>query len=260
MLINFMQLSDAEIERYARQVVMPELGEDGQKKLLEARVLILGAGGLGAPVIAGLAGAGVGHLTILDQDIVDITNLNRQFIHKTDSLSEPKSASAAHFVQQLNPDISVQYQQIGFTEENAAMLVDAHDLVIDCTDNPETRYLANAICQRLNTPLIFGGAIRSDGQITSFVPHDPHSPCLRCIFPQTDLDYDQAPSCANSGILGSTTLVIGGLQTAEALKILGNFGTPLIGRLLLYDGLANSFTEIAISPDPDCPVCSDADK
>ena len=251
-----MRLSDAEIERYARQVVMLELGEDGQKKLLEARVLILGAGGLGAPVIAGLAGAGAGHLTILDEDIIDTTNLNRQFIHKTESLSQPKSASAAQFIQQLNPDISVQCQQVRFTEKNADALVDAHDLVIDCTDNPETRYLANATCQRLNTPLVFGGAIRTDGQVTSFVPGDPHSPCLRCIFPQTDLDYDQAPSCANSGILGSTTLVIGGLQTAEALKILAGFGTPLIGRLLLYDGLANSFTEIAVSPDPACPVCA----
>ena len=239
---------------------MPELGEDGQKKLLQARVLILGAGGLGAPVIAGLAGAGVGHLTILDEDIIDITNLNRQFIHKTDSLSQPKSDSAAQFIQHLNPDISVQSQQARFTSANANSLVDTHDLVIDCTDNPETRYLANATCQRLKTPLIFGGAIRTDGQITSMVPDDPHSPCLRCIFPQTDLDYDQAPSCANSGILGSTTLIIGGLQTAEALKILGNFGTPLIGRLLLYDGLANSFTEIAVSPDPACPVCGESEK
>lgn len=255
-----MRLSDAEIERYARQVVMPELGEAGQKKLLQARVLILGAGGLGAPVIAGLAGAGIGHLTILDEDIIDITNLNRQFIHKTKSLSHPKSDSAAQFIQQLNPEISVQGQHARFTSATADTLVDAHDLVIDCTDNPETRYLANATCQRLKTPLIFGGAIRTDGQITSMVPGDPHSPCLRCIFPQTDLDYDQAPSCANSGILGSTTLVIGGLQTAEALKILGNFGTPLIGRLLLYDGLTNGFTEIAVSPDPACPVCGKSEK
>lgn len=255
-----MRLSDTEIERYARQVVMPELGEAGQKKLLEARVLILGAGGLGAPVSAGLAGAGIGHLTILDEDIIDITNLNRQFIHKTKNLSHPKSDSAAQFIQQLNPEIAVQGQHIRFTSATAEALVDAHDLVIDCTDNPETRYLANATCQQLKTPLIFGGAIRTDGQITSFVPNNPHSPCLRCIFPQTELDYDQAPSCANSGILGSTTLVIGGLQTAEALKILGNFGTPLIGRLLLYDGLANSFTEIAVSPDPACPVCGKSEK
>ena len=250
-----MLLSDAEIERYARQLVMPELGEAGQTKLRAARVLVLGAGGLGAPVIAGLAGAGVGHLTIIDDDIVDITNLNRQFIHQTNRLTVPKTTSAHDFIRQLNPDISVTCQQVRFDVLNADSLASGHDLLIDCTDNPETRYLANAVCQQLGMPLIFGGAVRSDGQITSFVPNNPKSPCLRCIFPQTSLDYDQAPNCANAGILGSTTMVIGGLQTAEALKIIANFGTPLIGRLLLFDGLANSFTEIEVAPDTACPVC-----
>jgi len=250
-----MLLSDAEIERYARQLVMPELGEAGQTKLCAARVLVLGAGGLGAPVIAGLAGAGVGHLTIIDDDIVDITNLNRQFIHQTNRLTVPKTTSAYDFIRQLNPDISVTCQQVRFDALNADALASGHDLLIDCTDNPETRYLANAVCQQLGMPLIFGGAVRSDGQITSFVPNNPKSPCLRCIFPQTSLDYDQAPNCANAGILGSTTMIIGGLQTAEALKIIANFGTPLIGRLLLFDGLANSFTEIEVAPDPACPVC-----
>ncbi|MCH1465105.1 MAG: HesA/MoeB/ThiF family protein [Alphaproteobacteria bacterium] len=250
-----MLLSDAEIERYARQLVMPELGEAGQAKLRAARILVLGAGGLGAPVLAGLAGAGVGQLTIIDDDVVDITNLNRQFIHQTSDLSATKTKSADDFIRQLNPNISVTCQQVRFDAQNAHKLATGHDLVIDCTDNPETRYLANAVCQQLGTPLIFGGAVRSDGQITSFVPNDANSPCLRCIFPHTDLDYDQAPNCANAGILGSTTMVIGGLQTAEALKIIAGFGTPLIGRLLLYDGLANSFTEIEVAPNPACPVC-----
>jgi molybdopterin/thiamine biosynthesis adenylyltransferase len=251
-----MPLNDAEIERYARQVVMPEIGEEGQKKLLSAHVLILGAGGLGAPVIAGLAGAGIGHLTIIDDDEADITNLNRQFIHTMQRLSQPKSTSAEQFVKGLNPDIRLSCHITRFTEENAKMLIEPCDLVIDCTDNPHTRYLANQLCQQLHTPLIFGGAVRTDGQITSFIPQDPNSPCLRCIFPQTELDYDQAPSCANAGILGSTTMVIGGLQTAEAIKIIAGFGTPLVGKLLLYDGLASSFTEIEIARDPACPVCS----
>ncbi len=250
-----MLLSDAEIERYARQLVMPELGETGQAKLRAARVLVLGAGGLGAPVLVGLAGAGVGQLTIIDDDVVDITNLNRQFIHQTSGLRTSKANSAEDFIHQLNPYISVTCQQVRFDEQNAHTLTSGHDLVIDCTDNPETRYLVNTVCQKLGTPLIFGGAVRSDGQITSFVPNDPDSPCLRCIFPHTNLDYDQAPNCSNSGILGSTTIVIGGLQAAEALKIIAGFGTPLIGRLLLFDGLANHFTEIEVAPDPACPIC-----
>ena len=250
-----MLLNDAEIERYARQLVMPEIGEEGQKKLLSAHVLILGAGGLGAPVIAGLAGAGIGHLTIIDDDEADITNLNRQFVHTMQRLSQPKAESAEQFVKGLNPDIRLSCHITRFTEENAKMLIEPCDLVIDCTDNPHTRYLANQLCQQLHTPLIFGGAVRTDGQITSFIPLDPNSPCLRCIFPQTELDYDQAPSCVNAGILGSTTMVIGGLQTAEAIKIIASFGTPLVGKLLLYDGLVSSFTEIEIGRDPACPVC-----
>lgn len=255
---DFMLLSEEELERYARQVVMPELGEAGQKKLLDARVLVIGAGGLGAPVIAGLAGAGVGHLTILDDDRVDITNLNRQFIHPTDSLSEPKTASAKAFVTRLNPDISVTCLTERFEKTTAEQSLSGQDLVIDCTDNPQTRYLANALCHKLQIPLIFGGAVRTDGQITSFLPKDPACPCLRCIFPETSLDYDQAPSCANAGVLGTTTMIIGALQVSEALKIIAGFGTPLAGRLLLYDGLSNGFTEIHVEADKNCPVCSPA--
>jgi len=251
-----MQLTDAEIERYARQVVMPELGEEGKKKLLEANILILGAGGLGGPVIAGLAGAGIGHLTIIDEDVTEITNLNRQLIYSMDSLGEPKSENAAAFISRLNPEISVTCLTEKFEQNNAESLIKGQDLVIDCSDNVTSRFLVNEYCQKLHIPLIFGGAVRTDGQITTLHPSHENSPCLRCIFPHTELDYDQAPSCQTAGILGSTTMVIGALQVSEALKIIAGFGEPLIGRLLLYDGLANSFTEICVTKDPECPICS----
>lgn len=250
-----MILTDQEVVRYARQVVMPEIGEAGQKRLLNAKVLILGAGGLGAPVIAGLAGAGVGNLTVIDDDIVELTNLNRQIIHSMDRLSMNKAESAAVFSRALNPDIRVHTESERFSEKNADALVGSHDLVVDCTDNAETRYLVNRICHQYKVPLVFAGAVKTDGQITCFVPDAKQSPCLRCIFPQTELDYDQAPSCSVAGVLGSTTLIMGALQTAEAIKLLTQTGTALIGRLLLYDGLSARFTEIRIPPDPACPVC-----
>ena len=250
-----MILTDKEVERYARQVVMPEIGETGQKKLLDAKVLILGAGGLGAPVIAGLTGAGVGHLTVIDDDIVELTNLNRQIIHTVDRLAMNKAKSAALFSRLLNPDIQVHIETDRFSEENADTLVSSHDLVVDCTDNAETRYLANRICYQHKVPLVFAGAVRTDGQVTCFIPDAEESPCLRCIFPQTELDYDQAPSCSIAGVLGSTTLIMGALQTAEAIKLLTQTGTTLKGRLLLYDGLSARFTEISVPVDPACPVC-----
>ncbi len=250
-----MILTDHEVERYARQVVMPEIGEAGQKKLLRAKVLVLGAGGLGAPVIAGLAGAGIGHLTLIDDDAVELTNLNRQIIHSMDRLGQNKAESAAVFARALNPDITLRVDAERFVPQNASELVNGHDLVVDCTDNAETRYLANQVCQTSGTPLVFAGAVRTDGQITCFVPTVADSPCLRCIFPQTDLDYDQAPSCSTAGVLGPTTLVMGALQTAEVIKLLTGIGTPLIGRLLLYDGLSASLTEIEVAADKDCPVC-----
>ncbi len=251
-----MILTDAELERYARQVVMPEIGEAGQKKLLNSHVLIIGAGGLGSPVIAALAGAGIGHLTVIDDDHVDLTNLNRQTIHTMDGLNRSKARSAYDFVQKINPDIKVSFERVRFELPYAEQLIADKWLVVDCTDTPQTRYLVNDLCYRFSVPLVFGGAVRTDGQITSFIPEDQNSPCLRCVFPQTELDYDQAPSCASAGILGPITMVIGALQAQEAIKILAGFGQPLKGRLVLYDGLNSSFMEIKTAKDPDCPVCA----
>ena len=248
------KLNDHEIERYARQIVMPEIGEVGQQKLRASRVAIVGAGGLGTPVIAGLAGAGVGSLTIIDDDIVEITNLNRQLIYTMNSLSKPKAASAADFVRALNPDINIVTQNKRLTAETIALL-DGHDLVMDCSDNFETRYLINDFCHEQTIPFIFGGATRNDGQIASFLPDKTGNICLRCIFPQIDTDYDQTPNCLEAGIIGSTTMIIGSLQTAEAIKILAGFGTSLIRRLLLYDGAHIRFTEITTTAQPDCPFC-----
>ena len=263
-------LTDHEINRYARQVTMPEIGEAGQEKLLRARVAIIGAGGCGSAVIAGLAGAGVGagsgHLTLIDHDRIEISNLHRQFIHRMDKIDTPKTLSAASFIAALNPDITVHPIDNALTSQNAEHILSAHDLIMDCSDTLATRYIANDTCYHLGLPLIFGGAVRTDGQVTTLIPggmpnpiSDPTSdgtPCLRCIFPPRPPTQTLAPSCMQAGILASTTMLIGALQTAEALKYLTGIGRLLTGRLLLYDGLELSFFEMETQKSPHCSICS----
>ena len=250
-----MSLTDEELERYARQVVMPEIGEAGQKILLDAHITIIGAGGLGAPVIMALAGAGAGHLTLIDDDNVSVTDLNRQFIHTTSTIGINKTESAMIFATSLNPDIKITPVTQRLEADNAEALLARADVVIDCSDTPQTRYIINASCLALRVPLIFGGAVRTDGQVTSFLPENPQSPCLKCLFPMADVDLAQAPSCAQAGILGPTTLVIGALQAAEAIRILLGMGENLCGKLLLYDGMNASFTVFTAPRNPDCPAC-----
>ena len=250
-----MSLTDEELERYARQVVMPEIGETGQRILLNAHITIIGAGGLGTPVIMALAGAGAGHLTLIDDDNVSVTDLNRQFIHTTSTIGTTKTESATTFARSLNPDIKITSITQRLDADNAEALLARADIVIDCSDTPQTRYIINASCLALRVPLIFGGAVRTDGQVTSFLPENPKSPCLKCLFPVADVDLALAPSCAQAGILGPTTLVIGALQAAEAIRILLGMGDSLCGKLLLYDGMNASLTAITAPRNPDCPAC-----
>lgn len=250
-----MILNDDELERYARQVVMPEIGEEGQKRLCDSHVAIIGLGGLGAPVIMALAGAGIGRLSLIDDDDVSLSNLNRQFVHNTQTLGLSKIQSAAAFIHSLNPDITLHTHHQRFDAETGPTFLGDVDIVIDCSDLPATRYAVNACCIALQIPLVFGGAVRTDGQVTSFLPADEKSPCFRCLFPEADVEFAQAPSCAQAGILGTTTMVIGALQAAEAIRILIGFGESLCGTLLLYDGLNASFTPIKAQRAPDCPAC-----
>jgi molybdopterin/thiamine biosynthesis adenylyltransferase len=251
-------LKDADIERYARQLVMAEIGEEGQEKLLAARILVIGAGGLGAAVICALAGAGIGRLGLIDGDRVDNSNLNRQFIHTTDRIGQPKTLSASEFVAALNPEIDISVHDGQFDALNANQLVSGYDLVMDCTDSPSSRYLINHACLMTGKPLIFGGAVRTDGQATVILPELADCACLHCIFPRSEVDYDQAPSCAQTGILGTTTMMVGAIQAQEAIKYITGFGELLTNRLWIYDGMSSEVMLIDTRKDSDCPVCAEA--
>ena len=248
-------LSDENLERYARQVIMPEVGEDGQERLLAARVLIVGAGGLGSPVILYLAAAGVGRMTILDDEQVELTNLNRQIAHTTASIGTPKVEQAAAAARALNPAITITARRKRLDADNVETLLEQHDLVIDCSDNVETRYRLGDAAHRTARPLVFGGAVRSEGQLALFDSgRDPSSPCFRCVFPDMP-DAEQAPGCSEAGILGPVTGVIGTLQALAAVNLILGIGGTQTGRLLLFDGPGAGFMEISTQPRAGCATC-----
>ena len=248
-------LSDENLERYARQVIMPEVGEDGQERLLAARALIVGAGGLGSPVILYLAAAGIGTITILDDERVELTNLNRQIAHTTASIGMPKVEQAAAAARALNPAITITGQPERLDDDNVDRLLETHDLVIDCSDNVETRYRLGDASHRTATPLVFGGAVRSEGQLALFDSgRDPSSPCFRCVFPDMP-DAQQAPGCSEAGILGPVTGVIGTLQALTAVNLLLGTGGTQAGKLLLFDGPGAGFMEISTSRRAGCATC-----
>ena len=222
--------------RYSRHLLIPEIGEAGQMKLLESRVLLIGAGGLGSPAALYLAAAGVGKLGVIDADVVDETNLQRQIVHSTERLGEPKADSAKRTIEALNPDVTVKLYKERLTSENADRIFgDGWDVVIDGADNFPTRYLVNDAAVFHDTPLVHGSIFRFEGQATVFKPH--HGPCYRCLFPQPP-PPELAPSCAEGGVLGVLPGVIGSLQANETLKLVLGIGEPLVGRLLLFDALA----------------------
>ena len=241
--------------RYSRHLLIPEVGEEGQLKLLDSKVLLVGAGGLGSPASLYLGAAGVGRIGIVDADVVDESNLQRQIVHSTDSLGEPKVESAKRAVEALNPDVEVVAYKERLTSENIErILADGWDVIVDGADNFPTRYLVNDASVWHDIPVVHGSIYRFEGQVTVFKPHQ--GPCYRCLFP-TPPPPELAPSCAEGGVLGVLPGVIGSLQASEALKLALGIGEPLIGRLLLFDALAATFDEVKLRRDPDCPVCGE---
>jgi adenylyltransferase/sulfurtransferase len=250
-----MDLTDAQFERYARHLILDEVGEEGQARLLGARVLVVGAGGLGAPLLLYLAAAGVGTLGVIDDDVVELSNLQRQVIHTTDSVGRPKVASATEMLARINPDIRTIPHQARLTAENVAAVIADYDLVADGSDNFATRFLLNDACYLAGKTLVSAALLRFDAQLSTFKAHlgEPH-PCYRCLFP-TPPPEDLIPRCEQAGILGALAGAVGALQATEVLKELIGIGESMSGHLLIYDGLATSFRKIRIKRDPACPLC-----
>ncbi len=248
-------LDAAKRQRYSRHILIPEVGEQGQLKLLASRILLVGAGGLGSPAALYLAAAGVGKLGIVDDDRVDETNLQRQIAHSTQTLGEWKAESAKRTIEALNPDVEVIPYLERLSSENVdRILGDGWDVIVDGADNFPTRYLVNDASVWHDIPVVHGSIYRFEGQVTVFKPHQ--GPCYRCLFPQPP-PPDLAPSCAEGGVLGVLPGIIGSLQASEALKLVLGIGDSLAGRLLLFDALSTEFSEVSLRRDPDCPVCGE---
>jgi sulfur-carrier protein adenylyltransferase/sulfurtransferase len=240
--------------RYSRHTLLPEVGVEGQLKLLNAKVLLLGAGGLGAPSALYLAAAGIGTLGIVDDDVVDESNLQRQVIHNTERVGLPKTASAKATINALNPDVDVIEYRTRLDAENILDIISGYDVLVDGADNFPTRYLLNDASVRLGKPVVSASILGFEGQISTFVPHD--GPCYRCLYP-TPPPPELAPSCGAAGVLGVMAGVMGLLQANEVIKLVAGIGEPLIGRLLIYDSLGTRFTELKVRRDPDCPICGE---
>ncbi len=240
-------------ERYSRHLLIPEVGVEGQEKLLEAKVLLLGAGGLGSPTALYLAAAGVGTLGIVDDDEVDLSNLQRQVIHTTDRIGVPKVDSAEETIAAINPDVEVVKYPVRLDASNIVEIIEGYDVIVDGLDNFPTRYLLNDASVRLDIPVVSAAILGFDGQLSVFKPHD--GPCYRCLFPEPP-PAELAPSCGANGVLGVLPGTMGLLQATEVVKLVIGEGDPLIGRLLLYDALAATFTEVKVHRDPECPICS----
>ncbi len=250
-----MELSDAQFERYARHLVLDEVGDEGQQKLLAARVLMVGAGGLGSPLLLYLAAAGVGTLGIVDDDAVDLSNLQRQIVHPTENIGLPKVESARQTLHHVNPEVKVETHAARLTEANAATLIGAYDLVADGSDNFATRYLVNDTCFALRKPLVGAALSPFDGQLSTFKAYlGPPHPCYRCLF-RDPPPPDSVPRCETAGILGAIAGVMGTLQATEVLKEILGIGESLSGTLLVYDALRGAFHNIKLPRDPDCPTC-----
>jgi len=248
------RLTEEQIERYSRHILLPEVGGKGQEKLLDAKVLIVGAGGLGSPVATYLAAAGVGTLGLVDGDVVDLSNLQRQILHATPDVGRPKVDSATERIQALNPDVEVRVYPERLTSDNALEIIRDYDIVVDGTDNFPARYLLSDACVLTGRPLVHGSVFRFEGQVTVF--SHAGGPCYRCLFPEPPAP-GTIPSCAEAGILGVTPGFIGLVQATEVIKLILGVGRPLSGRLLIYDGLAMEITEVTINRDAGCPACGD---
>jgi len=241
-------------DRYSRHTLMPEVGVDGQLKMLNAKVLLLGAGGLGAPTALYLAAAGIGTIGLVDDDVVDASNLQRQVIHNTERIGTPKTESARLTIEALNPDVKVVEHRFRLDAENILGIIEEYDVIVDGADNFPTRYLLNDASVRLRKPVVSASILSFDGQISTFVPFE--GPCYRCLYP-TPPPPELAPSCSANGVLGVMAGTMGTLQANEVLKLVMGIGEPLVGRLLLYEALGTRFTELKVRRDPECPICGE---
>jgi molybdopterin/thiamine biosynthesis adenylyltransferase/rhodanese-related sulfurtransferase len=248
-------LSEARRNRYSRHLLIPEVGEAGQLKLLDAKVLLIGAGGLGSPAALYLAAAGVGTLGIVDADVVDESNLQRQVLHNTSRIGQAKTASARQTLEALNTDVRVIEHNERLVADNVMSIVQGYDVIVDGADNFPTRYLLNDASILARKPVVHGSIFRFEGQVTVFKPYD--GPCYRCLFPEPP-PPEMAPSCAEAGVLGVLPGIVGSLQASEAIKLLLGIGDPLVGRLLLFDALETSFRELRLRRNVQCPACGDS--
>ena len=246
-------LTPEQRERYSRHMLVPEIGAEGQQKLLDAKVLLLGAGGLGSPTALYLAAAGVGTLGIVDDDVVDLSNLQRQVIHTTDRIGTPKVDSAEQSIHAINPDVNVVKYQTRIDASNIVEIIKDYDVIVDGVDNFPTRYLLNDATVRLKIPVVSASILGFDGQLSVFKPYD--GPCYRCLFREPP-PAELAPSCGANGVLGVLPGTMGLLQATEVVKLIVGIGDPAIGRLLLYDALGATLTEVKVHRDPECPICS----
>ena len=248
-----LSLDATQLDRYSRHIIMDEIGPEGQARLLDSRVLVVGAGGLGAPVIQYLAAAGVGTIGIVDDDTVERSNLQRQVIHADSDVGTPKVESAATFVADLNPDITVESYDTRLSKANAEEIITDYDLVVDAADNFPTRYLVNDVCRLAGIPISHGAIYKFEGQVTTLVPGGP---CYRCLFPEAPA-AGTVPDCASTGVLGVLPGTVGCLQATEAIKVLLETGEPLVGEMLSYDAMALAFERVPYRPRADCPICGD---
>ena len=250
-----MGLKNYEIERYSRNIVLAELGPEGQESIRAGRVLVVGAGGLGSPAALYLAAAGIGVLGIVDSDRVELSNLQRQILHDTPSLGQWKTLSAARRIHWLNPDVEVRALKVKFSAENALELVRDYDFVIDGSDNFSTKFLVNDSCILAGRPFSHAGVLGFKGQVLTVIPQQDDSPCLRCVLPEPP-SADEIPTCAQSGVLGTVAGTLGTIQATEAIKVLTGIGEPLVGRVMHFDALAMKFYTVELKRNPACPVCS----
>ncbi len=248
------ELTHEEVQRYSRHLIMPEMGTDGQKKLKASSVLLIGAGGLGSPLGMYLAAAGIGRIGLVDYDVVDYTNLQRQIIHGTKDVGRPKLASARDRIVDINPHVQLDLYEVPLTSANALEIFEPYDVIIDGTDNFPTRYLTNDACVLLGKPNVYGSIFRFEGQASVFYAKE--GPCYRCLFPDPP-PPGSVPSCAEGGVLGILPGTIGAIQATEAIKLLLGIGESLIGRLLLYDALYMDFDYVNLRKNPSCPICGD---
>ena len=251
------KFTEEQIKRYARHIILPEVGGKGQEKLLNSKVLVIGAGGLGSPAILYLAAAGVGTIGIVDFDVVDFSNLQRQVIHNTERVGTPKVESAKKTVEMLNPDVKVITYNTRISKENIMDIIKDYDVVLDGTDNFPTRFLINDACYFAGKPLVSAAMLRFEGQVSVFdYRNKENSPCYRCLFPEPP-PPGLVPSCQEAGILGSIGGIMGCIQATEAIKLILGIGEPLVGKLLIMDALSMDFRKVKLRRDPNCPLCGE---